>query len=127
MVVVQLMCLSGRERTGSSSQRCPGFESRQLPHNALHKCIVGCQRQQGAMKIIANYTDTEIFNSSKIVKLMMVNRFVLHATLRCSKSHYLSVEPNPCYHRTDNTNDIHENRQPNNADECYTDSKISIE
>ena len=56
-----------------------------------------------------------------------VNRFVLHATLRCSKSHYLSVEPNPCYHRTDNTNDIHENRQPNNADECYTDSKISIE
>ena len=60
------------------------------------------------MKIIANYTDTEIFNSSKIVKLMMVNRFVLHATLRSSKSHYLSVESNPCYHRTDNTNDIHE-------------------
>ena len=69
------------------------------------------------MKIIANYTDTEIFKPSKIVKLMMVNkalkldsRFVLHATLRCSKSHYLSVEPNPCYLRTDNTNDNIDNQ-----------------
>ena len=74
LVVVQLMCLSSREHTGSSSWRCPGFGSQQLPHNALHKCIVGCQCQQGAMKIIANYTDTEIFNLSKIVKLMMVNK-----------------------------------------------------
>ena len=56
------------------------------------------------------------FQHPKIVKLMMVNkalkldsRFVLHATLICSKSHYLSVEPiHATTEQTDNTNDIHE-------------------